>query len=376
LLEPEERAMTEVAEISARADFSMVRYAQCWEDARILLAALQIRPGDRCLSIASAGDNTLALLSRGPQQVIALDLSPAQLACLELRVAAFRRLEHGELLQLLGYRPCPDRRDLYRRCRGRLSPTVRAFWDARPEEVAGGIANCGKFERYLALFRNYVLSLVHPPDRVARLLAGGSAAARRAFYEREWDTWRWRWLFRIFCSRFALGRLGRDPSFFAYVEGRVADRLLARARYAMTTLDPSTNPYLQWILAGPRTGVLPFAFRPENFAAIRDNLDALEWRLQSLEAFLDQTGPRCIDRFNLSDIFEYMSPERYHQLLGQLVRTGRPGGRLAYWNMLVPRRRPAQLAGRLMRLDSLSRRLHQQDRAFFYGDFVVEEILA
>src|SRR5258707_2351719 len=64
--------------IAEQADFSTIRYAQCWEDAEILLEALDIQPGDTCLSIASAGDNTLALLTRAPGRVIALDLSQSQ----------------------------------------------------------------------------------------------------------------------------------------------------------------------------------------------------------------------------------------------------------------------------------------------------------
>lgn len=86
------------SEAANRADFSGIRYAQCWEDADILLEALQPGPGKRCLSIASAGDNTLALLSCDPESVLAIDLSPAQLHCLELRVAAYRTLQHQELL--------------------------------------------------------------------------------------------------------------------------------------------------------------------------------------------------------------------------------------------------------------------------------------
>jgi S-adenosylmethionine-diacylglycerol 3-amino-3-carboxypropyl transferase len=85
-------------EIAERADFSGIRYAQCWEDADVLLAALEPGPGRRCLSIASAGDNTLAMLCRDPESVLALDLSPAQLACLELRVAAYRELQHDAFL--------------------------------------------------------------------------------------------------------------------------------------------------------------------------------------------------------------------------------------------------------------------------------------
>ena len=87
------------SDLTTTADFSStLRYAQCWEDADILLEALDIQPGDRCLSIASAGDNTLSMLASHPGRVIAVDLNPAQLAALELRVAAYRTLSHAELI--------------------------------------------------------------------------------------------------------------------------------------------------------------------------------------------------------------------------------------------------------------------------------------
>src|SRR5947208_11148710 len=123
-------------EVAARAHFSRVRYAQCWEDADVLLEALDVQPGDVCLSIASAGDNALALLTRRPARVIALDLSPAQLACVALRVAAYRELSHPELLELIGSRPSTRRPELYRRCRPLLAAGDRDFWDSRPAEVA------------------------------------------------------------------------------------------------------------------------------------------------------------------------------------------------------------------------------------------------
>src|SRR5206468_10860889 len=107
----QERGWAVGSEVAARADFSGVRYAQCWEDADVLLEGLDVRPGDVCLSIASAGDNSLALLTRDPARVLALDLSPAQLACLELRIAAFRELSHPELLELIGSTPSMRRPD-------------------------------------------------------------------------------------------------------------------------------------------------------------------------------------------------------------------------------------------------------------------------
>jgi S-adenosylmethionine-diacylglycerol 3-amino-3-carboxypropyl transferase len=368
-------ALTVQSAIARAADFSAIRYGQCWEDADILLEALAVRPGDTCLSIASAGDNTLALLAAGPARVIALDLSAAQLACLALRVAAYRALTHAELLELVGSTPSARREELYRRCRPLLAPDVRRFWDAHSSAIQAGIGGAGKFERYFALLRTRILPLVHSRRLVARLLQGGARAQREALYDLRWDTWRWRALFRIFFSRLVMGRVGRDPSFFQYVEGSVADRILARTRYALTALDPAANPYVQWILTGRHTTALPYALRPEHFDAIRAHLDRLEWRCQSLEDYLTTAGRHTIDRFNLSDVFEYMSPESYRHVLARLADAARPGARLVYWNMLVPRCRPEDLADRIHPLPDLAERLHRADKAFFYSAFIVEEVL-
>lgn len=364
------------SEVAGKADFTGIRYAQCWEDADILLEALDIRPDDVCLSIASAGDNALAMLSKGPKQVVALDLSPAQLACLELRVAGYSEFQHSELLELVGSRPSTRRPLLYDRCKKHLSQAARDFWDARQAEIERGIGSLGKFEHYFELFRNRVLPLVHSRKRVDRLLRGGSPAEREAFFQGKWNSWRWRLLFKMFFSRFVMGRLGRDPSFFQYVEGSVSDRILSRTQHALTKLDPADNPYLQWILAGSHTTALPYALRLENFEAIRANLNRLDWRCLSVEDYLANVAPKSISKFNLSDIFEYMSPAAYETLLGKLVESGRVGGRLAYWNMLAPRSRQATMADRLEPKTELAARLHLEDKAFFYSRFVVEEIVA
>lgn len=363
------------SEAAARADFSFLRYAQCWEDADVLLEGLDVRPGDVCLSIASGGDNTLALLARGPARVIAVDLSPAQIACLELRVAAYRGLSHREMLELIGSLPGNGRSELYGRCRPLLSPWARAFWDAHRREIDRGTGAAGRFERYLTRFGSCLLPLIHPSRRVACLLQSRPREEREAFYVREWNTWRWRLLFRIFFSRFLMARLGRDPGFFQYVGGRVAGPLLERTRHALTALNPAENPYVQWILTGRHTTALPFALRPENFDAIRAHLDRLEYYCCPLEGFLEALPEGQVDRYNLSDIFEYMSPGNYHCLLERLVRAGRRGGRLAYWNLLAERRRPAYMAERLRPLDGLARQLHMKDKAFFYRGFILEEII-
>ena len=364
-----------VCEIEGKADFGCVRYAQCWEDADVLLAALNVREGGVYVSIASAGDNVLAMLSRRPRRLVALDVSRAQIACLALRVAAFRGLEHGELLELMGSTPSRRRLSLYQRCRPHLDPPMRAFWDERRSAVVQGVGAVGKLEKFLRLYRTYGLPLAHPRSRVERLFRPRDRWSRQQFYDTEWNNRRWRWMARIFFSRAVIGRLGRDPHFFDYAEGSISAHLLRRAGHALSVLDPAANPYLQWLLLGCHRSARPFALRPENFPAIRANLDRLDLRVQSLEDFIATPQASELDGFNLSDIFEYMSEANAHRLLEQLIAAGRRGARLVYWNLLAPRRRPDRLAHRLRPLTELAAELLRTDKAFFYSALNVEEIL-
>lgn len=362
------------SEIQHRADFSAIRYAQCWEDSRLLAAAL--KPGGRdCLSIGSAGDNSFALLAAGAKSVTAVEMNAAQIACIELRQAAYLTLDHRGFLELLGSRLSGRRASLYQACRENLTREALEFWDGMPEAIEGGIGSAGKFERYFALFRNRILPFAHPRKRVLSLLEARSPAERLRFYEEVWDNQRWRWIFQLFFSRTVMGVLGRDPEFFKYVEGSVADRILSRTRHALVELDPAENPYLHWILTGLHGEALPDALAEENFPRIRTAL--LEERFQvvraPLEAWLERDPERRYDAFNLSDIFEYMSEANTRDLLEKIIAASRRGARLAYWNMLAPRSRPEALADRLTPCGSDS--LFARDRAFFYSRFVIEEVV-
>ncbi len=362
------------SEAAASADFaSLLRYAQCWEDADILVDALDIQPGHVCVSIASAGENSLSLLSRSPAKVIAVDLNPAQLAAVDLRVAAFRTLSHPELLELIGSRPSDRRLALYGRCRERMTAEARSFWDARPADVEAGVGGAGKFERYFKTFRRRVLPLVHRRATVCQLLTPRNRDGRQRFFDDTWNTRRWRLLFRVFFSERLLGVLGRDPSFFRYAEAAVADHLLQRVRHAFVELDPAENPYLTWILTGVHGTALPHALRAEQFERIRENLDRLEVRRSSVEE-LDSARIGPVDRWNLSDIFEYMSDDNARAVFDLIADRSRPGSRLAYWNMIVPRRGESYLPDRLRTRTDDSARLFARDKAFFYRAFIVEDV--
>jgi S-adenosylmethionine-diacylglycerol 3-amino-3-carboxypropyl transferase len=362
------------ADIAGRARFDRIRYAQVWEDADVLLAALRPQAGSTLVSIASAGDNALALLTADPVRVVALDLSAAQLECLRLRMAAYACLDHPALLELMGSRPSNRRGELLSRAARTLDPAAQGFWAERRKAVnRHGLGGIGKFESYFRLFRNHVLPLAKSRRMVAGLLEPRDPMARADYYD-KWNGWRWRLLLSVFFSRAVMGRLGRDPAFFAFAEGSLHDHLAARIRHALVEQAPAENPYLHWILTGRHGAALPLALRPEHFDTIRSRLERVEIRHQSLERFLD--SGIWVAGWNLSDVFEYMPASVHAGICRGLIDATLPGGRLVYWNMLVPRRIPPELASRIHRHREEEERLFREDKAFFYSALVIEERVA
>lgn len=376
-----ERAFTKVlchmtdlsAVVASRVAFNRIRYANCWEDSRLLVKALRPGPGTRILSIASAGDNSLHLLSHGAE-VIAADLNLTQLACVELRVAAVRRMSDPDALAFLGFNPMDNRLAAYAGLREVLSAASRSFWDANPGLIAGGVIHGGKFEHYFRLFRRRVLPLVHGRSVVEALQQPRDKAAREHFYEHCWNNRRWRWLFKLFFSRSVMGRMGRDPEFFRYVEGSVAARIMMRARYALTQLETHNNPYLKYVLTGGFNAAMPDWTHPGVLAGIRRHAGRLTLFHGGIEAAAARYGAAGFDGYNLSDIFEYMDAGSSALLYGRLLEHARDGARLAYWNMLVPRGCPPRHADRATPLNDLAGRLFARDRAFFYSAFHVDEV--
>ncbi len=367
-------AMTEPTstDIRDRARFDQIRYANVWEDADILHEALDAATGRRILSIASAGDNAFALVAAGAE-VVAADISSAQLHLVELKKAAILQLDDEPLLAFLGVRPSNERLEVYARLALALPSESRNYWDASTGAIRNGIIHHGKFENYFRLFRTRVLPLVHGHRLVEKLLQEKTFEERRKFYDERWDGVRWRAMFSVFFSRLVMGRLGRDPEFFRFVEGSVADRIRARAEYAFTQLPTHDNPYLTSIFTGNYGTALPRYLRSDSLASLRSGMNRLTIRQGPIDEVGLQAGGK-FDGYNLSDIFEYLDPATTERLYGRLLDTARPGARLAYWNMLVPRRRPEVFADRIIERTDLAKELFLRDRAFFYSAFRIDEV--
>lgn len=370
------------SEIAQAMSLEPIRYSQVWEDHGILAEGLNIGPGDDVLSITSGGCNALALLLAGARSVTAIDMSASQTALLELKVAAIRALDHDAFVRFVGARPEPARAAIYReRVRGGLGAAARTYWDAHEGELAAGVIHCGRLGRYFARFQSEHMPGLVDPAGVDALLGARSLADQRAAFEQAGfasDAFAER--FRWYYGEEMLASGGRDPAQFAHVDvDDVGDFFLRRFRWVCTELPILGNHYLEAFLTSGYRDLTqgPPHLRPDGFARLRAGLlDRLTLVTDELERFVVAAPPGAFSKANLSDIFEYMSEALTADLLGVIAGRMRGSGRIAYWNLLVRRARPASLAAALRPLSALSRALWQRDRSWFYRDFVVEEVIA
>lgn len=364
--------------MKANVRWNFIRYAQVWEDAEVLCAGLNTAQGGRILSVCSGGDNALALLTLAPRELLALDLSEVQTFCLHLRVAAIQTLSRSEVITFLGVHAEDisetHRLALYQRVRTALPAKAQDFWDNNSKQVARGVIHMGKFERYFALFRRFVLPFILSKHDVDHVLSYHPPSKRAIFFQQHLNHPFFRSCIRLFFSPWLMGKLGRDPAFFRFTQGHLAENILKRTQYALVTLDPSQNPYLHYILRGEYQSVLPYWLRPEPYALVQKHLSALRIEVASLDqldAITSSNLSEPFDAMNLSDVFEYLSPADANQLLTYLAQRCHVGGRLLYWNMLTPR--DGQDVPILRPLTELSNHLYSQDKAFFYSRLIVEE---
>ena len=376
-----------------RVDFSLIRYSQCWEDTEVLLESLNIQENDICFGILSAGDNVFSMLAENPKKVVALDISFPQIALAKLKKEVFNSLSYEEMLEFMGVIKSDKRVETYDRIRENLDKEVKEYWDFNKEAIEKGIIHTGKFEKFFKIFREKILPFVHSKKRVEKLLEKKSRQERTEYYDKHWNNFRWKLMFKLFFSKYIVGKLGRDKEFFRYAEKNISEEMKERSRYALCELNPYENPYINYILTGNyRKDCLPYFLRKENFDKIRKNLHKVEILQSSVEEYLDQIDFK-IDKFNLSDIFEYMSAENYSKLMGKIYDNAEDNALLAYWNLIVERNsekldyketgseiavtgKEKNVKGKKYeRMKELDKKLHEKDMTFFYTDFVVEKVI-
>jgi S-adenosylmethionine-diacylglycerol 3-amino-3-carboxypropyl transferase len=114
--------------------------------------------------------------------------------------------------------------------------------------------------------------------------------------------------------------------------------------------------------------------RSGNFENLKNNIYKIRLINDSVGRFIKNIPDGTVDKFNLSDIFEYMSFPDYLRTIDNLIQICGSNARISFWTLFVPRRIPLMYGNSIEAQNDLSENLSTKVKTFFYGDFNVWKI--
>jgi S-adenosylmethionine-diacylglycerol 3-amino-3-carboxypropyl transferase len=169
-----------------------------------------------------------------------------------------------------------------------------------------------------------------------------------------------------------------DKDFFKYLEKSISfgKHFENKAKYALTKLAQPGNYFLSYILLGKYYDEqnLPDYLQERNFETIKNRIYKVEVITVNCNLYFNSLRASSISKFNFTNIFEWMSPQDYEDLLWDTIRVSRDHSIITYRNLLVEREHPSSLDKKLNSNKKLAQHLLEKDRSFIYNNYVVEVV--
>jgi S-adenosylmethionine-diacylglycerol 3-amino-3-carboxypropyl transferase len=368
--------------------FKSLVYPQIWEDPAVDMAALELRPDSRLVTIASGGCNVLAYLTANPKQITAVDLNRAHVALTRIKIEAARHLpNYDTFYRFFGEADHKANLHAYKRfLRDKLDPDTLAYWQGRD---LTGRRRITLFSRdlYHHGLLGYTVGLGHLVARaygidLKELTRTTSLDEQRSFFDRTvaplFDKRLVRW---VTGKRVSLYGLGIPPAQYealaAAGNGDMASVLRARLERLACGFAMSEN-YFAWQAfsrgyATGESGPLPPYLARANFDVIRKRADRVRVLHRSVTEHLASEEPGSLDAYVLLDAQDWMSDAQLTALWSEMTRTAKPGARAIFRTAAVASPLPGRVQDELLdrwHYDAeLSLGLGAQDRAAIYGGF-------
>ena len=359
-----------------RLVFRGIVFNMSWEDPEMDRRAFRITPDDTVISISSAGCNPLNFLCQNPKKLISVDGNPAQNAILELKLAAIATLDHETFFDIFAARrPSVVAKHYKSRLRPLLSDKARQFWDKKLWMVARNLYDFGRMGMFCRLLRLVFSQLGLSRKQLDAFFQLKTLEEQQKWYHKHVAPKLWGPVTRAFVNfKPFLYLAGVHPRQFNLVDGRhdIYDYIKERVEYALTRIPVYNNYFLNVAVNGRFRGehVPPYLLE-ENFETLRNNLDRVQVVNGWLGPFLDTQPAGSITKFNLLDIFDWMTDEQFEDTLSSALRAAAPGATMIYRSGSYQLDPPPKIREQLEHDVALSRELLAIDRSATYGSFYV-----
>lgn len=294
------------------------------DDPMTELRALDIKPDDRLLSIASAGELPLSILAHAPLLIDAVDISNGQLYLSKLKLATVLALDSEEAARFLGYISCDreQRLRLLSRVEEYLDESGRRFWDDHLFVFRKGPLHYGRHERYMAKFRRLGLYLLGGEKKLYGLFECENSGDQEEYFDNVLRSEVMKRLFHIVFHPKLYKRRGiPEQGFIHEGERNLAEFFFSRFRSFCTSTPARENYFLQFSLLGSVVyyEALPDFLQDKGISVIRLHHHNIRYRHISYADIIRQSPEGTYNKFALSNLCDWMKRDAFINLLQLLV---------------------------------------------------------
>jgi S-adenosylmethionine-diacylglycerol 3-amino-3-carboxypropyl transferase len=345
-------------------------FSQNWEDPICDHTALKIKSNDVVMAITSGACNVLGFLEFDPKEIHSIDINAAQSFLLELKICAMKSLTFEEFLCFSGLTKCQNRMVLFEKFQSLLSLEALYFWNKNQKVLKKGFLMNGRYDKFVK-FAGKFLKIVQGKTRIDRLFEEKSLESQKEYYDKIWNTKRYRAIYKLLFNKYILARKGLSADYFHFDDGSssFAESFYKRAKNAFRDMPIKNNYFLSLYVRGKYASLkeVPEYMKEAPFNTIRPRLDRIHIHTIEAQNWIDTMEDNSIDCFALSNICELMSESETERLFKSVYRTAKPGARLIFRNLMIPREVPESLRDSIVKDQSMTTHLQKTDRSFVYG---------
>lgn len=364
-------------------------YNQIWEDPVVDLAALDLKPEHRLITIASGGCNVLNYLAANPAQIIAVDLNPNHIALTKLKLAALKNLPtYDAFFRFFGQANDKANRPAYDKyLRKQLDEETREYWEkSRPlrgkriNMFGKNLYRYGLLGRFIGIL--HAVAKLHG-KKLEPILAARTPEEQRRLFERDIaPLFEFKSIKLLSKSPVSLYALGIPPAQYDELVATGDPVSVLRERVERLACDfPINENYFAWQAFGRGYDVenkeaVPDYLRKDVYDVIRTRVDKVEVHHASLTDFLQAQAPQSLHRYVLLDAQDWMNNDQITALWREINRTAHARDarvifRTAGPESPLPRKLPADVLAPWMYMGDESKAWHAEDRSSIYGGFHV-----
>jgi len=341
-----------------------------WEDPKCDLTALKIKNNDVVMAITSGGCNVLEFLLYNPETVYSIDINCAQSYLLELKIVAVKYLDFDDFISFSGLRKHDNRLQVFQKIKPYLSNEALLFWNKQNKILTEGFIMNGKYEGFVK-FAGKFIKLLQGRNRVLGLFKEKSQKEQEDYFDNVWDTKRFKYLLKILFNKRMLAKRGLVANYFHFDDGSksFSESFYKRSKKAFRNLPIKGNYFLSLYLLGKYRNEeeIPEYLKRENFDLIKSRVDRIKIITNEAQVWMNSMSDGTIDCFALSNICELMSDKETTRLFDSVLRTARKDARVIFRNLMIPREVPDTLKDQILKNETLSKYLLENDRSFVYG---------